>query len=89
MQARDWMRCDTVFHVYECMFKVLQVRDGLQYVYNNHPLITCTEHFPVSIALVSDNHLLCELELKSTSLNCTWSNELNWLVRKKALIKVW
>ncbi|WAR18087.1 SNTG1-like protein [Mya arenaria] len=24
MQARDWERCDTVFHVYECMFKILQ-----------------------------------------------------------------
>ncbi|KAL4218036.1 hypothetical protein ACF0H5_022774 [Mactra antiquata] len=24
MQSRDWMRCDTVFQVYECMFKVLQ-----------------------------------------------------------------
>ncbi|KAH3897491.1 gamma-2-syntrophin-like [Dreissena polymorpha] len=24
MQAKDWFNCDTVFHVYECMFKVLQ-----------------------------------------------------------------
>ncbi|XP_060602935.1 gamma-1-syntrophin-like [Ruditapes philippinarum] len=24
MQSRDWMRCDTVFQVYECMFKILQ-----------------------------------------------------------------
>ena len=25
MQERDWLSCNTVFHVYECMFKVLQV----------------------------------------------------------------
>ena len=60
MQARDWMRCDTVFHVYECMFKVLQVRDGLQYAYNNHPNLNTSDsgqHHTISLMHVGARHL--------------------------------
>ncbi|KAK3087268.1 hypothetical protein FSP39_003859 [Pinctada imbricata] len=33
MQSRDWVKCNTVFRVYECMFKVLRVSNTVFSVY--------------------------------------------------------
>lgn len=90
MQTRDWVRCDTVFKVYECMFKVLkdvELLDDRQHCCTIH--CGTGEKFYLSAESRSD---LLQLEkawyktnhtsitsMKSKTFGCTWRGVLSGL----------
>lgn len=90
MQARDWMCCSTVFHVYECMFKVLQDSELVDDKQHCCSVQTGSkETIYLSLESRSDllqlerswyrtNHLAV-IRLKSRTFGCTYRGRLSGL----------
>ncbi|XP_021361792.1 gamma-1-syntrophin-like [Mizuhopecten yessoensis] len=90
MQTRDWVRCDTVFKLYECMFKVLKDPELLDDRQHSCTIQTGTgEKFYLSTDSRSDllhlekawyrcNHNSI-VKLKSRTFGCTWRGRLSGL----------
>ncbi|KAK3580259.1 hypothetical protein CHS0354_012788 [Potamilus streckersoni] len=90
MQSRDWVRCDTVFRVYECMFKVLQdseLLDDRQHCCTIQTGSKETMYFSLESrsdllhlekAWYRTNHTSV-MRLKSRTFGCTWRGRLSGL----------
>ncbi|XP_069106773.1 gamma-1-syntrophin-like [Argopecten irradians] len=90
MQTRDWVRCDTVFKLYECMFKVLKDSELLDDRQHSCTIQTGTgEKFYLSTDSRSDllhlekawyrcNHYSI-VKLKNRTFGCTWRGRLSGL----------
>ncbi|XP_052763598.1 gamma-2-syntrophin-like [Mya arenaria] len=91
MQARDWERCDTVFHVYECMFKILQDSELVDDKQNCCSVQTTSKE-TIYLSLESRAELL-QLErawyrtnhgaiarLKTKTFGCTYQGRLSGII---------